>query len=85
VSRASRDEYMRNLFNYHVRLVRLCRALAAIHADGDLFKKYAPKSLHAEKDNMQIRWKLEDMIRKLLREHGDFPAPRRAEKGKVGR
>jgi hypothetical protein len=67
------DKDMIRIFRYHRRLVKLCCALAAINVDSKLFDKYAPKSLRAEKNNQEIRWKLEDQIRDLLRKNDDFP------------
>jgi hypothetical protein len=70
---SSFDQDMQRAFSYHRRLVKLCRALAAINVSARLFNKYAPKALRTEKDNQQIRWKLEDQIRELLRRNNDFP------------
>ena len=60
-------------FRYHNRLVKLCRVLAAINDDEELFNKNAPRDLRKLTDNQQIRWKLEDRIRELLRKNGNYP------------
>ncbi len=60
------------LRKYHNRLIKLCRILAAIGVDEKLFNKLAP-GLAGIRDNQVIRYKVEDKIRSLLRQNGDFP------------
>lgn len=67
------DRDMSHHFRYHRKVIRLCRVIAAIHVDGKVFNRIAPKDLRGLKDNQQIRWKLEDRLRELLRRNGDFP------------
>lgn len=55
------------------RFLKLTQALVAIHISDELFQKFAPVDLRNMKDNQQIRWKLEDRIRSLLRAYGHFP------------
>lgn len=68
------DRDMRRVLSYHGDLVFYCRALAAINVDEKLFNSFCPRHLRRLKDNQQIRWRLEDKIRELLRKNGDFRA-----------
>jgi hypothetical protein len=65
------DSDMKRHFRYHNKLVKLCRTIAAIHVDSALFDRLAPH-LSGIKDNQQIRWLLEDELRDLLWQNGDF-------------
>ena len=60
-------------FVYHRKIIRMCRIIAALHVDAKLFNKLAPKDVRHLKNNLQIRWKMEDKLRELLRNNGDFP------------
>lgn len=58
---------------YLLQLTALCQALASIGVSQELWDKFAPKSIRSEPNNMICRRWLEDRIRELLRENGDFP------------
>ena len=61
------------VLDYHEKLVKLCRQLAALHVDADYFERITEHRFDTETSNQRIRYLLEDDIRNLLRKNGDFP------------
>jgi hypothetical protein len=74
------DADMLRVLKYHRKLVRLCKQLAALGENGDLFDSLTRGRFKDERNNQKIRWILEDEIRELLWLNGDYKSEKRKPK-----
>ena len=66
------DKDMLRVLRYHRKLVRICRQIAALGDDGFQFDRLTRGRFKDEGNNQRIRWCLEDSLRELLWQNGDY-------------
>jgi hypothetical protein len=66
------DADMLRVLRYHRKLIKICRTIAALGDDGELFDRLTGDRFADEADNKKIRWILEDDLRELLWKNGDY-------------
>lgn len=66
------DQDMLQVMKYHRKLVRLCRQIAALGDDSAQFDRLTQGRFKDERNNQRIRWCLEDSLRELLWQNGDY-------------